>query len=101
MTTPAPDTRQPAIITEAQFAALLAAFERRGASVTVSDPRVSAVQAWIFGLVGTGVVGAALWGAQSLSELNLTVTSAVARQEQQGRVQDDHEQRIRALERRP
>ncbi len=97
---PLPDTRTPAI-TEEQLQRIVAALSSRGASVNVSDPRVSAVQAWILGLVGSGVVGAAIWGAKSLSELSTTVTIAISRQDQQGRVQDDHESRLRSLERRP
>jgi hypothetical protein len=94
-----PDTRPPAI-TEEQLQRLMHAIQRSGASVNVSDPRVSAVQAWIIGLVGAGVVGSGLWGAKSLQELNTTVTMAIARQDQQGRVQEDHEQRLRAMESR-
>lgn len=95
----APDTRPPAI-TEEQLQRLIAAMQRSGANVNVTDPRVSAVQAWILGLVGAGIVAAAAWGAKSLQDLNTTVTIAIARQDQQGHVQDDHEARIRQLERR-
>jgi len=94
-----PDTRPP-VITEEQVLRIIAAMQRSGASVNVSDPRVSAVQAWILGLVGTGVVAAALWGGKSLQDLNTTVTIAIARQDQQGHVQEDHESRLRVLENR-
>jgi hypothetical protein len=100
MSTPPPDTRPPAI-TEAQLERIIHAMQQRGATVNVTDPRVTAVQAWILGLVGSGVVGAAIWGANSLSELTTTVTIAIARQQEQGKVQDDHEARLRSLERRP
>lgn len=95
-----PDTRTP-VITEEQLERLLVALQRSGASVNVTDPRVSAVQAWILGLVGAGIVGAAAWGAKSLQDLTTTVTLAIARQDIQAGVQADHEQRLRALERRP
>ena len=94
------DTRPPAI-TEEQLQRLIAAMQRSGANVNVTDPRVSAVQAWIFGLVGAGIVAAAGWGAKALNDLSTTVTIAIARQDQQVRVQEDHEQRLRHLERTP
>lgn len=98
MTTP--DTRTPAI-TEEQLQRIIAAMQRHGANVNVSDPRVSAVQAWIMGLVGTGLVAAAAWGAKSISDLSTTVTIAISRQDRQERTQEDHEVRLRTLERRP
>lgn len=73
---------------------LLAALQRSGASVNVSDPRVSAVQNWILGAVGSGVVAALLWMAQTLS-------TAVAIQSQHTQILQDHEQRLRNEERRP
>lgn len=95
-----PDTRTPAL-TQAHIDRIIAALEQRGASVNVSDPRVSAVQAWIFGLVGAGVVAAALWGAQSLATLSAAVSAAVARLDHQSAVLADHEQRLRDQERKP
>lgn len=95
-----PDSR-PSAITEEQLQRIIAAMQRHGASVNVSDPRVSAVQAWILGLVGTGLVAAAAWGAKSISDLSTTMTIAIARQDRQERTQEDHESRIRDLERRP
>lgn len=94
-----PDTR-PAI-TEEQLQRLLAAIQRSGASVNVADPRVSAVQAWILALVGAGVVAAMGWGAKSLSDLTTTMTLAIARQDQHGRMLEDHESRLRQEERKP
>ena len=88
-----PDTRTPAL-TEEQLQRIIAAMQRSGAHVNVSDPRVSAVQNWIIGVVGMGVVGALLWMAQTLS-------TAVAIQSQHTQILQDHEQRIRNEERRP
>jgi hypothetical protein len=41
-----------------------------GASVTVQDPRVSQVQTWLIGLVGTGIIIALGWLANSVDSLN-------------------------------
>lgn len=87
------DTRPPAI-TEEQLQRLIVAMQRSGANVNVTDPRVTAVQNWILGTVGVGIVSALLWMAQTLS-------TAVAVQNQHTQVLQDHEQRIRAEERRP
>jgi hypothetical protein len=100
MSHPPPDTRPPAI-TEEQLQRIIAALQRSGASVSVSDPRVSQVQTWILGLVGLGIIAAGGWVAQSLSSLSTTVATAVTRQDQQGRTIEDHEQRLRSVERRP
>ena len=97
----APSDTRPSMITEEQLQRIIAAMQRNGANVNVSDPRVSAVQAWILGFVGSGLVAAAAWGAKSISDLSTTVTIAIARQDQQARTQEDHEDRLRSLERRP
>lgn len=44
--------------------------ESGGASVTVQDPRVSQVQTWLIGLVGTGIIIALGWLANSVDSLN-------------------------------
>lgn len=89
-------------MTEDQLKRLIAAIERSGgANVNVSDPRVTAVQTWIFGLVGVGLISAAAWVGQNINTLSSTLGTAITRIEQQGETQADHEQRLRALERRP
>lgn len=95
---PGPDTRTP-VITEEQLQRIITAMQRHGASVNVSDPRVSQVQTWILGLVGMGLIAAGAWVAQSISTLSTTVTAAVARLDQYGTTLEDHEQRIRHQER--
>lgn len=88
-------------MTREQADRLIALMERNGASVNVTDPRVSAVQTWILGLVGVGLIAAGAWVGQSISTLSTTVTGAVTRIDQYGRVLEDHEQRLRNEERRP
>lgn len=41
-----------------------------GASVTVQDPRVSQIQTWLIGLVGTGIIIVLGWLANSVDNLN-------------------------------
>lgn len=104
MTAP-PDTRSPAI-TEEQLKRLEQQFERllhqrSGGAITVTDPRVSQVQTWILGLVGMGLIAAGCWVGQSINVLSGAVAAAVLRLDQQDKTQDDHEARLRSLERRP
>lgn len=98
MTAP-PDTRPP-VITEEQLERIVRAMQRHGASVNVADPRVSAVQTWIIGLVGVGLIAAGTWVGQSINTLSATLSTAITRLDQQGKTQDDHEVRLRNLERR-
>lgn len=95
-----PDTRTP-VITEEQLQRIIQALERSGASVNVSDPRVSQVQTWILGLVGVGLIAAGTWVAQSIGTLTTTVAGAVATIAQYGEILRDHEERLRAEERKP
>jgi hypothetical protein len=41
-----------------------------GASVTVTDPRVSQIQNWLIGLVGLGIIASLGWLANSVDSLN-------------------------------
>lgn len=95
-----PDTRTP-VITEEQLKRIEAALQRSGASVSVSDPRVSQVQTWILGLVGMGLIAAGAWVGQSISTLSATLAAAVSRLDQYGTTLADHEQRLRDQERKP
>lgn len=74
----------------------VASLLKHGGNVTVSDPRVSQVQTWIIGLVGAGLVGAGLWVGSAIYELRAEVSTWTSR----GELIQDHEQRIRELERR-
>jgi len=53
---------------------LVKAIEERGGSITLHDPRVSQVQTWLIGLVGTGGIVALGWMASSLDSLSKAVT---------------------------
>ncbi len=61
-------------MSDERISALERAVERMvsagGASVTVQDPRVSQVQNWLLGLVGTGIIIALGWLANSVDSLN-------------------------------
>lgn len=72
-----------------------------GARVQIQDPRVSSVQNWLLGLIGAGIVGGIIWVGTNISGLRETVVRLVTQNEFiLGRL-DDHEDRIKDVERRP
>ena len=91
-----PDTRSGAL-SDRDVALIERLLAGRGANVTVSDPRVSAVQNWIILSVGLGLITAGGWLASKVGELSVAVATLQA---QQATVAD-HEQRLRQLERKP
>lgn len=73
-----------------------------GATVVVQhDPRVSSIQTWLFGVVGLGLIGGIVWVGTNISGLRETVVRLVTQNEFiLGRL-DDHEDRIKDVEKRP
>lgn len=75
------------------------AVETRGASITLSDPRLSQILAWGALCLGTLFTGAVTWGVKSISDLNTNVAILI---EQQKNTRDESEKldrRLEALER--
>jgi hypothetical protein len=73
---------------------LARALEGGGASVTVQDPRVSQIQNWLLGLVGTGIIVVLGWLANSVDNLNRNFAAMT-----QWKV--DVERRLGNMERKP
>lgn len=71
----------------------------QGPSMTIRDGRVSRVITWVWGLIGAGIIGATLLAANNLYALNLTVARAADINFAQERRLEDHEGRIRQMER--
>lgn len=70
-----------------------------GGSVRMEDKRVSIVRDWAWGIIGTGIIGASLLAANNLYELNLTVARGVANDAIAEARYQDHEARLRQVER--
>jgi hypothetical protein len=63
---------RPSSLTSADIEKIVAAISKTGgASVRIQDPRVSQFQNWLIGIFGAGMVGSALWLANSVSDLKI------------------------------
>ena len=70
-----------------------------GASVTMKDSRVSRALGWFWGLVGAGIAGSILIAANNLYQLNLTVARGQDSDKARDERLNDHETRLRNVER--
>jgi hypothetical protein len=70
-----------------------------GPRMDIHDGRVSGVIKWVWSLIGAGIIGATLLAANNLYQLNVTVARAADVNYAQERRLDDHEGRIRQMER--
>lgn len=69
-----------------------------GAQISIKDSRVSKALGWFWGLVGTGIAGAILLAAHNLYALNLTVARGIDSNVIRDARLDDHESRLRRVE---
>ena len=70
-----------------------------GARVDIRDGRVSKALAWVWTTLGAGIIGATLLAANNLYQLNVTVARGVDSDASRDRRLDDHEGRLRQMER--
>jgi hypothetical protein len=84
-----------------QNARLLAGKGRRsgGAAIEFHDARVSKIAAWSLGVIGSLLVIAVAACAKNLWDLNLTMRDSLAFQRNTIMQLEDHERRLRGLER--
>jgi hypothetical protein len=64
---------RPSSMTPEEIERILKAVETQGASIRVSDPRLSQIIAWAAIALGTLFTGAITWGVKSVSDLNTNV----------------------------
>jgi hypothetical protein len=77
--------------------------ERRkadGASVSIHDPRVTGALDWVKTVCGAIALAAILWIATSISGLKESVASIVTQNQSFRDMLNDHNERIKELERR-
>ncbi len=70
-----------------------------GGARMVLDPRVTRVRDWAYGAIGVGIITASGIAANNLYQLNLTVARGVANDALAETRFQDHEARIRQVER--
>jgi hypothetical protein len=70
-----------------------------GANIQLQDGRVSRALAWLYGVIGTGIIGATLLAANNLYQLNVTVARGLDSDIVRDARIEDHESRLRRVER--
>lgn len=76
----------------------LSAMASRGASINVSDPRVTSIQTWLLSSIGLALIGLGSWGIKSINELNQTMTRVVTQNEFRDRQVDRIEEHVGTLD---
>ncbi len=70
-----------------------------GAQINMQDGRVSKALAWFWGIVGMAITGSILIAANNLYQLNVTVARGIDSDMTRDARLNDHEQRLRQVER--
>jgi hypothetical protein len=89
---------RPSSLSEEEVNRIVAAVERRGASITLSDPRLSQIIAWAAICLGTLFTGALTWGVKSVNDLNTNVAILIEQQKMSRVDADKLDRRLEALE---
>jgi hypothetical protein len=77
---------------------IVKAAEASGASIKLSDPRLSQIIAWAAIAVGTLFTGFIGWGAKSVNDLNTNVAILIYQQKNSREESERLEHRLEALE---
>jgi hypothetical protein len=77
---------------------ILKALGDRGASIRLSDPRLSQIIAWAAICLGTLFTGALTWGVKSINDLNTNVAILIEQQKTSREDADKLDRRLEALE---
>ena len=89
-------TRHPAMTQEQadKLHAQLRDISNRGASVTLQDSRVTAVQNWIFATLGGSMLLVCAWVGNSIQELNVNVAKLSSQAQYKERVDEAQDARL-------
>jgi hypothetical protein len=71
----------------------------RGARIHMQDRRLSKALAWLWGILGSALVGSVLLAANNLYQLNVTVAQMASSNAMAAAQIADHETRLRQMER--
>jgi len=97
---------RPAVLSSQDIDRIVSALaSAHGANIRIQDPRVSKVQTWMLGLVGSGAILSMAWMANSIDNLNLAFARSNVQLEFQARTVEnntravvDHEKRLTIIE---
>jgi len=73
-------TRPPALSPE-DVEKIVNAMTRRGASISMTDARFTAVQTWLLTAIGISIIGLGTWLINTVNDLNITMTRVVTQNE--------------------
>lgn len=95
-----------ASMTQEEREKLIADLERRGARISIHDPRLTGLQNWILAAIGSLGIGVGAWLASNVAELNKSVAVLIQQNQFQQAInqnQDNrlsiYDDRLRAVER--
>jgi hypothetical protein len=86
-------------MTQEELDRIMKMVEQRGASITLSDPRLSQIIAWSAICLGTLFTGALTWGVKSINDLNTNVAILIEQQKSSKDETDRLDRRLEDLER--
>lgn len=92
-------TKPPAMGPE-EIQRVIEAMSRRGASISMADPRVSALHNWLLITIGTMLTVVGGWTINSINELNKTMVKVIEQNTAVQRVNDAQDRRFDNLDRR-
>jgi hypothetical protein len=90
-------TRPPSMGPE-EVERILKSLGDRGASIRLSDPRLSQIIAWAAICLGTLFTGALTWGVKSINDLNTNVAILIEQQKMSREDADRLDRRLESLE---
>lgn len=72
---------RPSSLTPEDVEKIVQAMTRRGASISMTDARFTAVQTWLLTAIGISIIGLGTWLINTVNELNITMTRVVTQNE--------------------
>jgi hypothetical protein len=91
-------TTRPSSMSPEEVERILKSLGDRGASIRLSDPRLSQIIAWAAICLGTLFTGALTWGVKSINDLNTNVAILIEQQKMSREDADRLDRRLEALE---
>lgn len=85
---------RPSTLSEEEMSKLMERLANHGARITMTDPRVTSVQNWIFASIGAVLLLLGAWVGQSITELNKNMAKVIEQNAYGQRVNDAQDARL-------